>query len=519
MPIRAGPNSLGGSRVQEGYVNEANAGAEVDVVVVGCGNAALCAAAAAQQAGASVVVLERAPQSKMGGNGAFTGGLVRFAYDGLEALVHLADLTPEESKKLDLTPYTANDLFDDVASLGDYLGDPDLLHALASRSYDTMLWLKSLGVKFLPAFGMHATEFEGKIRFRGNAPIEISGGGLGLVTHLARVFEREGGAIWYSSRAIGLEAVSGNWRLTVKTPAGLRTANAVSVILACGGFEANASMRAQYLGPGWDLARVRGTEFNTGDGHRLAAEVGADLVGHWSGCHATPTDSGSPRVGDRKFLHTFERHSYNFGIMVNSAGVRFVDEGMDFETHTYAKFGREILVQPGGLAYQIFDSSVTQLLRSEYWKPVATKIEADSIMELGARLGLPDQFVSTVESFNESVSEGEFNPTTLDGKTTRGIHPRKSNWAIPIQKPPFFAFPVVCGITFTYGGLRISTDANVLSEDGSEIPGLFAAGEIVGGLFYQNYPTATGITAGAVFGRAAGVAAAQHALGSKTNSV
>jgi tricarballylate dehydrogenase len=485
-----------------------------DVVVVGCGNAALCAAVAAQEGGTRVLVLERAPVDKRGGNGIFTGGLVRFAYDGLDDLRQLADITEDESEKLDVGRYDAATFYDDVASLGDYLADPDLLDALTSRSFPTMRWLRELGLRFIPSLGMHAHEVNGKIHFRGNAPLEIVGGGLGLVTFLVELAGKRGVEIRYDARAVGLARTDGGrrWRVSVNSGPDVTT---TSVVIACGGFEANAAMRAQYLGPGWDLARVRGSEYNTGDGIRLAQGVGAALVGNWSGCHATPTDAQTPRFGDRKLLHTFTRHSYHFGIMVNRHGQRFVDEAQDLETHTYARFGREILRQPGGIAYQIFDSVGEKLLREEYRNRYATHESADTIAELGAKLGLSEAFVRTVEDYNAALTDVPFDPAVKDGKGTRGLYPPKSNWAIPIAEPPFHAFPVVCGITFTYGGLCISAEANVCDEDGADIPGLFAAGEIIGGLFYHNYPTATGITTGAVFGRTAGTGAARHALAAR----
>jgi tricarballylate dehydrogenase len=485
-----------------------------DVIVIGCGNAALCAAASAMEEGADVLVLERAPESKRGGNGIFTAGLVRFAYDGIESIQQLAEIPEEEAATLDVGSYPASRFFDDVASLGDYLADPDVLDALTSGSFPTMLWLKSLGVRFIPSYGMHAKEHEGKIHFRGNAPLEISGGGLGLVEHMVKVVERKGGDIWYSSRAVGLERSEYGWAVSVSQPDAMRTVEARSVVFASGGFEANPSMRAQYLGPGWDLARVRGTEFNTGDGIKLAESVGAALTGNWSCCHATPTDAATPRTGDRVLLHTFTRHSYNFGIMVNREGRRFTDEAENYETHTYARFGREILKQPGGEAVQIFDATGAELVREEYWSGVATRIQADTLPELAEKLGLGETFLETVQSYNDSVLDAPFDPKTLDGKGTQGITPPKSNWAVPIEKPPFYGFPVVCGITFTYGGLKISGDANVLDEEGRELPGLFAAGEIIGGLWYNNYPTATGITTGAVFGRKAGMGAGKHAMSS-----
>ncbi len=485
-----------------------------DVVVVGCGNAALCAAVASREAGARVLVLERAPEAKRGGNGIFTGGLVRFAYSGLDEIRQLAELSDHELRTLDVGSYDQGTFFDDVARLGDYQADSDLLSALTSRSFPTMLWLRKHGVRFIPSMGLHAyRDGAGRTKFRGNAPLEVVGGGLGLVDHLASLATDNGVEIRYNARAVALNpSVDGSWRLVHGGRQDPTEVTTRSVVLACGGFEANAAMRAQYLGPGWDLARVRGSEYNTGDGIRLAHEAGAALVGNWSGCHATPTDAQTPRFGDRRLLHTFTRHSYHFGIMVNRNGLRFVDEAEDLETHTYAKFGREILIQPGGIAYQIFDAVGAKLTREEYWNRYATREQAQTIGELGAKLGLGEAFAQTVERYNAALDDTPFDPSVKDGKATTGLIPPKSNWAIPIVTPPFYAFPVACGITFTYGGLGITPEAEVRDEDGQSIPGLYAAGEIIGDLFYNNYPTASGITTGAVFGRTAGHNAARYAL-------
>ncbi len=214
-------------------------------------------------------------------------------------------------------------------------------------------------------------------------------------------------------------------------------------------------------------------------------------------------------TGDRKMLHAFTRHSYIFGVMLNSDGVRFVDEGQDLETHTYAKFGREILAQPGAIAYQIFDADGFERLRGEYASRGTTHIEAPTLDGLAEKLGLGDRMLQTIEAYNAATDDSlPFDPGVKDGKTTRDLPLPKSNWAVPIAKGPFHAYPVTCGITFTYGGLKVDSEASVMDEYGDPIEGLFAAGEILGGLFYHNYPTATGITTGAVFGKTAGTRAA-----------
>jgi tricarballylate dehydrogenase len=278
-----------------------------------------------------------------------------------------------------------------------------------------------------------------------------------------------------------------------------------SVVLASGGFEANPEWRTRYLGPGWELAHVRGTRHNTGDGIRIALEVGAQPYGNWSGCHAVAWDAGSPPFGDRRVGDMFQKHSYPLGIIVNVRGERFVDEGADFRNYTYAKYGREILRQPQRLAFQIFDQKVVPILREEYRIREVTKGEAGTIEELARQLDIdPRGLARTVADYNTGVAPGEFNPAVLDGKGTRGVVPPKSNWAQTLDTPPFVGYAVTCGITFTFGGLRITPRAEVLDTEDRPIPGLLAAGELVGGLFYENYPGGTGLMAGAAFGRLAG---------------
>jgi tricarballylate dehydrogenase len=289
---------------------------------------------------------------------------------------------------------------------------------------------------------------------------------------------------------------------------------AKAVVLACGGFQANTEWRTRYLGPGWELAKVRGTRFNTGDGIRMALEAGAMSYGHWSGCHAVGWDIAAPDFGDLLVGDGYQKHSYPLGIIVNIRGERFVDEGADFRNYTYAKYGRSILEQPGQMAWQIFDGKVTPLLREEYRIRQISKVSANSISELAARLDGMDvpALTHTIEEFNAAVTtDVPFNPNVKDGRHTFGLAIPKSNWSNRIDQPPFEAYAVTCGITFTFGGLRINEDAAVLDTEGEPMPGLFACGELVGGLFYFNYPGGTGLTAGSVFGRIAGHSAASSA--------
>jgi len=294
------------------------------------------------------------------------------------------------------------------------------------------------------------------------------------------------------------------------------TVRAKSVVLACGGFEANPEWRTRYLGPDWELARVRGTRHNTGDGLQMALNIGAAAYGNWSSCHAVAWDISSPPFGDRGVLDNFQKHSYTLGIIVNMRGERFLDEGATYRNLTYAKYGREIMKQPRRMAVQIFDQKTVPLLRDEYRIRQVTKVQADTIAELATTLEIPQATLArTVAEFNAACQPTAFEPAALDGKKTVGIVPPKSNWANPIDKPPYVGYVTTTGITFTFGGVRINTDAEVQDTSGRSIPGLYAAGEMVGGLFYGNYPGGSGLTSGSVFGRIAGNSAGARATAAR----
>ena len=488
---------------------------QYDVVIVGAGNAALSAAIAAREQGAEVLVLEKAPEYFRGGNTYFTGGIIRCAYEGIEDIKALVpDMSSEEEQSVDVGRYTQGDFYNDLMRVTAGLSDPELAQLLVSQSHPTLLWLRERGVRFVLSFGRQAFKVGDKYRFWGGLVVESVGAGKGLSDQQFQVAERMGVEIRYQTKGIKLlqdskGRVSG---VKVQGPDGFEDIQGKSVVLASGGFEANAEMRARYLGPGWELAKVRGIPYNTGDGITMALEIGAQPYGHWSSCHAVAWDLNAPPYGDRVVTELYQKHSYPFGIIVNIEGKRFVDEGADFRNYTYVPYGREILRQPQDVAFQIFDDKVKHLLRDEYRIPQVTMATANTIEELADRLDMNrDGLVRTVSEFNAAVQEKEYNPTILDGKSTVGIEPPKSNWALPIDTPPFLGYAVTCGITFTFGGLKISGRAEVQDCEGVPIPGLYAAGELVGGVFYYNYPGGSGLIAGAVFGKIAGESAARDA--------
>ncbi len=290
------------------------------------------------------------------------------------------------------------------------------------------------------------------------------------------------------------------------------------MVLGCGGFEANAEWRTRYLGKGWDLAKVRGTRFNTGDGIRMALEAGAQPYGHWSGGHAVGWERYATDFGEVALRTSFQRHSYPYGLMINALGKRFVDEGADLRPYTYAKYGHVVLEHPGQFAWQVYDSKVKHLLREEYKARHCTKVQADTLEDLVTKLEGVDASAAlkTLKEYNAAAGgDAPFNPTVKDGLATRGLAIPKSNWAQKLDAPPYAAYAVTCGITFTFGGIKISTAAEVVDVMDQPIPGLFAAGEVVAGIFYFNYPGGSGLTSGAVFGKIAGASAARHALAEK----
>ncbi|GAA4322480.1 FAD-dependent tricarballylate dehydrogenase TcuA [Pigmentiphaga soli] len=491
---------------------------KTDVLVVGGGNAALCAALAARAQGVSVTVLERAPEDERGGNSRFTEGSMRFAFNGLDDLLEVVpDLTEDERQNTDFGSYPEDEFFDDLYRVTDYRSDPDLAEVLVRRSFDTVCWLRSLGLRYVPKYGKQAYKVGGKFKFSGGVIVEVVGGGAGLVDSLYKLAADRGIDVRYDARALSLIADDGGVH-GVRARIGGKTQDvqAGAVVLACGGFEANAEWRARYLGPGWDLAKVRGSRFNTGDGLRMAIDAGALPFGNWSGCHVVAGDLNAPNYGDLKFGDAFQKHSYPFGVLINAEGRRYFDEGSDFRMYTYVECGLALARQPKQLAYQVFDNKVLHLLRDEYRLRSVTKVRADTLEELARKLeGVNgDQFLATIREYNAAVQAGTpFDPNSKDGRRTVGLAVNKSNWANTIDEGPFEAYPVTAGITFTFGGLKVNPRAEVQDVDSRVIPGLYTAGEMVGGLFYSNYPGGSGLISGAVFGRVAGTSAAEFVQG------
>ena len=487
-----------------------------DVIVVGAGNAAFCAALAAREKAERVLVLERAPEDVSGGNSRFTAGLMRVAYGGVEDLKRvIPDLSPEEIARTDFGTYTEEQFLDDMGRVTEYRCDPDLTEILVKRSLSTLEWMRKKGMRFTAAWGRQAFNVGGRFKFWGGLTVEAVGGGPGLVDSLTAIAKKNGIEIWYEARAKDLLTDdSGVTGVVVKHKGKTKSLKAKAVVLAAGGFQSDPEWRVRYLGPGWELAKVRGTMFNTGDGSRMALAAGAAATGNWSGCHAVAWERNAPEFGDLAIGDQFQKHSSPWGVYINAEGKRFVDEGADFRNYTYAKYGRVILAQPGQFAWQIFDAKVKAQLRDEYKIRQVTRRVGNTLEELVGKLEdtNKEDALKEIQEYNRAVqTDIPFNPNIKDGRCTKNLAINKSNWANTIDTPPFEAYAVTCGVTFSFGGLKIDTEARVISSDGGPIPGLYAAGELVGGIFWFNYPGGTGLTNGSVFGKIAGSSAGDRA--------
>lgn len=482
-----------------------------------------------------MLLLEKSPKEWAGGNGYFTAGAYRVAHSGLSDILPLVSNVPSElAPRVDLDAYTREDFLGDLQRVTGGRSDAVLGKAVVGESLGLARWLKEVGgVDWVMSFHRQAFEVDGRFKFWGGLCLAVEEGGKGLIKSLTEAVERAGGVTVYGveGREVLLDGQGRSRGVGVMRRGESLDVMAGSVVLCAGGFEASPQLRKRFMAPAWERAHTRGTPYNTGDMLLAAERVGARLVGDFSsgGCHSTCWDADSPADGgDREKTNEFTKSGYPLGIMVNAEGERFVDEGVDLRNYTYAKFGRAILEQPGGVAWQVWGREGQKWLRAEeYRDEIVRKTWAGSVEELADKLsgdGLQDtgKFVKTLREFDEAVAAHrkenprvQLNPAIKDNLSTqsssKALQLAKSNWAIPITEGPLLAVKVTSGITFTFAGLAIDPeDAGVLREDGRKIEGLHCAGEMVGGLFYGNYPGGSGLTAGGVFGRRAAKAAVER---------
>ena len=475
---------------------------QFDVIAVGCGIAGLSAALSAAENGARVAILERATLEERGGQTRYTEAYFRMkseheVSDDFEA--HLAENSgghPDPSL-IDAMAGSREHWPAYLKSLA--TNDPNLISAFADAAGPTVQWLKSFGVRFdfLP------TQFLTKTQPR-LLPV---GGGLALVEALAAAAEKAGVRFFYETtarrlvvdpegRVAGVEVNAKHRRQVMHAPA---------VILGCGGFEGNAEMQTRYIGPRSIYLRpiCRGGYYNKGEGIQMALDIGAAPCGDFGSYHAEPID---PRSG----VAEASLMIFPYGILVNKEGRRFTDEAPGAVDANYERVTRRIFEQTEGIAYIILDARIEDV--PNYRLAIRTDqpaISAPGIAELAGKLGIPAAALGeSVKAYNAACRGGAFKPLEVDGLATTGLLPPKSNWARPVDRPPFTAYPVISANVFTFGGLKIDEHARVLDSDGAAITGLYAAGETVG-MYYKTYTGATSVMKGAVFGRLAGAHAAR----------
>jgi tricarballylate dehydrogenase len=482
-----------------------------DIIVIGGGSAAFEAAVSARKSGAErIVMLEKAPEGEYGGNARYSGTGFRFVHDGAS---EIRTFVPEVDDALfgtmHIPSYTAADFMADLERMTQGRMDRDLARTLVDESNAAIHWMRDLGIKWEP-LKEHA-KVDGKRFFERGIAIHVAGGGVGQLTQWRAIAERLGVVIRFDSP---VSAIHGDMRrvegVRVLGPDGAYDLRAKAVIACAGGFQASPEMRARYLAGNTDAMKVRGSKHDTGEVLRYLLDLGVKSAGHWQTGHMSPIDANAPDFQAPQHEdgrgNTQSRYDYPFGISVNGLGVRFFDEGEAQHSYTYAKTGRAVLGQPGGRAFQIYDQKGMKCFR--YPHHTATYEEAPTIAKLAEQIGLePKVLVHTVEEFNRAVPSGTpFDPTRPDGRRTQGLEIPKSNWAVRLDEPPYRAYPVVGGITFTFGGVQVDSKAQVVNTLDQPIKGLFASGDILG-LFFHNYPSFTGQTRNAVFGRLAGHAA------------
>ena len=445
-----------------------------DILVIGAGNAGLCAAITAAEAGCSVLVLEAATRDMRGGNTRHTRNLRAMHEAPTDVLTDA---------------YSFEEYYDDLMRVTRGITNEHLASLTLEKSVELTSWLGARGVRFQPALS-------GTLNL-GRTNAFFLGGGRALLNSLCRHAEGLGVELVYETPVDELVMDDGFCE-GVRLESG-QMIRAKKVITTAGGFEANL----EWLAEGWgDPAKnflVRGTPCNTGTILKSLLDHGAKPVGELDQCHAVAIDARAPKY-DGGIASRID--GVPFGMVLNRDGKRFYDEGEDFWPKRYAIWGRLVAGQPDQIAYAILDSVGVK----RFMPSVFTPIQDGTIEGLAGQLGLdPAAARLAVDEFNAACPEGPIDQSVLDGKATTGLIPEKTNWAAPVAVPPYFGFPLRPGITFTYMGVEVNDQAQILMADGKPSANLFAAGEIMAGnVLGQGYLAGIGMTIGAVFGRIAG---------------
>ena len=456
---------------------------DYDVLIIGGGNAALCAAITAARAAARVLVVEAAPKFYRGGNSRHTRNL-RCAHDHGNAVL--------------TGPYPEEEFLDDIMRVTDGRSDEELARLTISESKQLWDFMTAEGVRFQPSL-------TGTLAL-GRTNAFFLGGGRALLNTLYASAESLGVQVAYDAEVIGLDIDAERFQAArILRDKEVAIVGARTVVLAAGGFEANIEWLKEGWGEAADNFLVRGTPYNRGRVLRLLLDHGIQSVGDVTQCHAVAIDARAPKFDGGIATRV---DCVMFGIVVNQNGRRFYDEGEDFWPKRYAVWGRFVAQQPGQIAYAIIDAKSAGLFMPCVFPPIV----ADTLPALASQLEVnAENLQHTIKQFNSAVRLGNFDRTVLDDCRTDGLEPEKTHWARRIDTPPYSAYPLRPGITFTYLGVRVDRQARVILEDGTPTQNMFAAGEIMAGnVLGQGYLAGIGMTIGSVFGRIAGREAASH---------
>jgi len=458
-----------------------------DVIVAGGGNAGMCAAITAANNGATVCVVETAPKAWRGGNTRHTRNM-RVAH--------------EEGNEFLTGPYPVDEYYDDLIRVTAGNTNEELARMTLERSAELYDYLGGLGVHFQPSIG-------GTLSLsRTNA--FFLGGGRSMLNALYRYAEEIGVTVLYDSRACELDIQHGSFE-SLKVVSGWQSSNPVESIIhgrafiaASGGFEANIEWLREAWGPAADNFLIRGTPYNRGNILRELIDAGVQTVGDAKQCHAVAIDGRAPQF-DGGIVTRLD--CVPFGVVLNANGQRFYDEGEDFWPKRYAIWGRLVAQQPEQIGHVIIDAKSINLFMPSVFPP----LQADTLEELADIVGLPaTETRNTIDAFNRACTGSSFDHTVYDDCRTEHIEPPKSHWARPIDTPPYYAYSLKPGITFTYLGVKVDKDARMQMANGNPSNNLFAAGEVMAGnVLGEGYLAGIGMTIGSVFGRIAGDSAAR----------